>query len=335
MYWTTFLLGRLIHAAVTLLCVLVVVIVAVRLIPGDPVEIMTAGSPGITQAQRQQLRAQLGLSGPLLTQVVTVVERAIQGDLGELIRFRRSAAEVVLERLPATIELTGVSMFLALLMSLPIGILAALRPKSIIDYAASAVSILGVSIPSFVLGVVLIVVFSLYLRWLPVSGRGGDGVLPSIAVLLRGGGPESLTIAVEHLILPSFALAFSVVAWNIRLTRSSMLGVLGTDYVRFARAKGLSEYEVVIRHAFRNAVIPTITIIGLQLGYLLSGAFVIENVFAWPGVGRLAVQAIDWRDYPLVQTIVVITATMFLGINITVELLYQLADPRIRRTQVP
>jgi len=330
MYWVLFLLRRFVHAVTILICVLAVVIVGVRMIPGDPVEIMTAGSPGITEVQRQQLRAQLGLDGSVLSQLVTALGRTAHGDLGQSIRFRRSASDVVLERLPATMELTVVSMILALAMSLPLGILAAINRKKLFDAIASCVSVLGVSVPSFVLGVALIVVFSLKAKWLPVAGRGGDGLVVSIAELLSGGDPAAVLDALAHLALPAFALAFSVVAWNTRLTRSAMLEALNTDHVRFARAKGLPEFVVVMRHAFGTALIPIVTIVGLQLGYLLSGAFIIENVFAWPGVGRLAVMAISWRDYPLVQAIVAMTAALFLGINVAVELLYQLIDPRIR-----
>ncbi len=333
MYLIPFFLRRLTHAVIILFCVIVTVVAAVRMIPGDPVEIMTAGTPGITEEQRQALRSQLGLDGPLLTQVVGSVQRFAVGDMGESIRFRRSAAQVVIERLLATVELTFAAMLLALAISLPLGILAALFRGRFLDRVASGVSILGVSIPSFVLGVVLILFFSLHLKWFPVAGRGGQGVLFGLADLLSGKGIGPLVSSLRHLALPAFALAFSVVAWNTRLIRSSMIEVLKADYVRFARAKGLPEFTVVIRHAFRSALIPTITIVGLQMGYLLSGAFIVENVFAWPGIGRLAVQAVSWRDYPLIQAIVAVTAAMFLLINIAVEMLYQIADPRIRHVR--
>ena len=333
MYLIPFFLRRLGHAAAILFCVVVTVVVAVRMIPGDPVEIMTAGTPGITEEQRQELRSQLGLDGSLLTQVVGSVQRFASGDMGESIRFRRSAAEVVVERLLATVELTFAAMFLALAISLPLGILAALFRGRFLDRVASAVSILGVSIPSFVLGVVLILFFSLHLKWFPVAGRGGQGLIFGLLDLVSGRGIQPLVSALRHLALPAFALAFSVVAWNTRLIRSSMIEVLKADYVRFARAKGLPEFAVVMRHAFRTALIPTITIVGLQMGYLLSGAFIVENVFAWPGIGRLAVQAVSWRDYPLIQAIVAVTAVMFLLINIAVEMLYQIADPRIRHAK--
>jgi peptide/nickel transport system permease protein len=180
---------------------------------------------------------------------------------------------------------------------------------------------------------VLILFFSLYLKWFPVAGRGGQGLIFGLVDLVSGRGIQPLFSSLRHLALPAFALAFSVVAWNTRLIRSSMIEVLKADYVRFARAKGLPEFTVVVRHAFRTALIPTITIVGLQMGYLLSGAFIVENVFAWPGIGRLAVQAVSWRDYPLIQAIVAVTAVMFLLINIAVEMLYQIADPRIRHAK--
>ncbi|CAI8040514.1 Glutathione transport system permease protein GsiC [Geodia barretti] len=303
-----YLLQRLVHAVIVITVVVFVVSLIVKVIPGDPVDVMSAGNPGITAEQKDKLRAQLGLTRPVLEQFASYFTGAVQGDLGQSIRFRVPVTQLIAERLPATLELTILSMIIAMLIALPLGVVTALRRGSMVDYSGTVVAILGVSIPSFVLGILLIIVFAVDLRWLPSSGR------------------ESF----RYLLLPSIALALSITAWNARLTRSAMLEALGQDYVQFARAKGLPNRVVYIRHAFRNAMIPTITILGLQLGYLLGGTFVIENVFAWPGIGRLAVQAIFWRDYPIIQGIVVVIGGLFVLINIGIDVIYRMVDPRIR-----
>ena len=324
-----FLLRRLAHALVVILCVIFIVSVLIKLIPGDPVDIMAAGNPGITAEQKQALREQLGLTRPLLEQFVTYLGAAAVGDLGQSIRFRVPALQLVMERLPATLELTVVAMLLAVLLAIPIGVVSALRQGRPADYAASIFAIVGVSIPSFLLGILLIMLLSVDLGLLPSSGRGT--FLPTALVQsLSRGTAAPLVKSLRYLVLPSVALALSVMAWNARLTRSAMVEALRQDYVQFARAKGLPPGRVVVRHALRNAIIPTVTIIGLQLGYLLSGSFVIENVFAWPGIGRLAVQAIFWRDYPVIQAVVLVTGILFLAINLAIDLIYRWVDPRIR-----
>jgi len=295
-----FVLRRIAHAVIVVLCVVFAVSVLIKLIPGDPVDIMSAGNPGITEEQKQQLREQLGLTRPLLAQFGSYLAGAVRGDLGQSIRFRVPALQLVFERLPATLELTAAAMLIALLVAIPLGVATALRQGGAVDYFGSVFSILGVSIPSFVLGILLILLFSVDLNLLPASGRG-DFLPAAVGKLIHSGSTQALSNSLRHLVLPAVALAVSVMAWNARLTRSAMLEVLRQDYVQFARAKGLPQRVVVMRHALRNAIIPTITIVGLQLGYLLSGSFVIENVFAWPGVGRLAIQAIFWRDYPVIQ----------------------------------
>ena len=324
-----FVVRRLAHAAVVVLCVVFAVSVLIKLIPGDPVDIMAAGNPGITEEQKQQLREELGLTRPLLTQFGRYLAGAVRGDLGQSIRFRVPALQLVFERLPATLELTVAAMLIALLVAIPLGVATALRQGGAVDYFGSVFAILGVSIPSFVLGILLILLFSVDLNLLPASGRG-DFLPTAVGELIQSGNARSLSNSLRHLVLPAAALAVSVMAWNARLTRSAMLEVLRQDYVQFARAKGLPRHVVVIRHALRNAIIPTVTIVGLQLGYLLSGSFVIENVFAWPGVGRLAIQAIFWRDYPVIQAVVLVTGVLFLAINLVMDVLYRRLDPRIR-----
>ena len=325
----TFVLRRLVHAAIVILCVIFVVSILLKLIPGDPVDIMAAGNPGITEEQKDALREQLGLTRPVIPQFFSYLGGLVQGDLGESIRFRLPALDLVMERLPATLELTFVAMVIAILLALPIGVITALRQGSAVDYAGSIFAIVGVSIPSFLLGILLILFVSVDHNLLPGSGRGE--FLPTAVIeAITTGDPAPLWNSVRYLILPALALALSVMAWNARLTRSAMLEVMRQDYIQFARAKGLPGRVVVVRHALRNAIIPTVTIIGLQLGYLLSGSFVIENVFAWPGIGRLAVQTIFWRDYPLIQAIVLVTGVLFLLINLVVDIVYRLVDPRIR-----
>ncbi len=320
---------RLAHALAVLLGVVFVVSVLVKLIPGDPVDIMSAGNPGITPAQKQELRIQLGLTRPLLEQFTSYVGGALHGDLGQSIRFRTPALGIVLERLPATFELTFTAMVIAVVIAVPLGVVTALRPGGMVDYAGSIFGILGVSIPSFLLGILLILFVSVDFSLLPVAGRGG-ALSSAIAHAIMTGDPAVFWKSFRYLILPAIALATSVIAWNARLTRAAMLEALRQDYVRFATAKGLPRSAVILRHALRNAIIPAITIIGLQVGYLLSGSFVIENVFAWPGVGRLAVQAVLWRDYPVIQAVVLATAVTFLVINLLLDILYRLVDPRIR-----
>jgi ABC-type dipeptide/oligopeptide/nickel transport system permease component len=323
-----FLLKRTLHALVVLLCVTFVVSVLVKLIPGDPVDVISAGNPGITEAQKQKLREELGLTRPLLTQFVAYLGGMVRGDLGESIRFRVPALQLVLERLPATLELTFLSMIVAVVLAIPIGVFTALRQGGIVDYAGSIFGILGVSIPSFLLGILLILFVSVDFGLLPAAGRG-QTLTTAIAGAVAAGDGHILWRSLRYLLLPSIALALSVMAWNARLTRSAMLEVMRQDYIQFARAKGLPGRTIVIRHALRNAIIPTITIIGLQFGYLLSGSFVIENVFAWPGVGRLAIQAIFWRDYPVIQAVVIVTGTLFLLINLVIDIVYRWVDPRI------
>ncbi|MBM3517879.1 MAG: ABC transporter permease, partial [Alphaproteobacteria bacterium] len=306
-----------------------VVSLIIKFIPGDPVDVMAAGNPGITEEQKDALREQLGLTRPFYVQFGTYLWAALHGDLGQSLRFRVPTTQLIFERLPATIELTVLSMLIAVLIAIPLGIITALRQGSAIDYAGSVIAILGVSVPSFLLGILLIMVFSIDLRMLPSSGRGE--LIPTAA----WNAIVAFDFAVfwksfRHILLPAIALALSVTAWNARLTRSAMLDVIRQDFIQFARAKGLPDRVIYLRHAFRNAMIPAITIIGLQLGYLLGGAFVIENVFAWPGVGRLAVQAVFWRDYPLIQAIVVVIGGLFVLINIGVDVMYRQVDPRIR-----
>jgi peptide/nickel transport system permease protein len=309
--------------------VIFAVTVIIRLIPGDPVDIMMSGNPGMTQADRQKLREQLGLTRPILVQFGTYIADGLRGDLGESFRFRQPTARLVGDRLPATPELTLFAMLVAVFISVPLGIATALRRDSVLDLVGSIVALIGVSVPGFLLGILFILFFAVHLHWLPSTGRGLP-ITEGVTALVTQQDAEPLLDSLRHLVMPAIALGAAVAAWNTRLIRSTMLEVLHQDYVRFARAKGLSNQVVVLKHAFRNALIPTITIWGLQIGYLLGGAFVIENVFAWPGIGRLAVQSVFWRDYPLIQTIALVTSVIFVAANFLVDVLYHLVDPRLR-----
>jgi peptide/nickel transport system permease protein len=323
-----YLVVRLTQSLVAILAVSFAVTVIIRLIPGDPVDIMMSGNPGMSQADRQKFREQLGLTRPILVQFGTYLADVGRGNLGESFRFRQPTALLVGQRLPATIELTIFALLVAMLISVPLGIATALRRDSALDFLGSIVALLGVSVPGFLLGILFILFFAVNLHWLPPTGRG-QPLLDGIGLLVTGD-PEPLLDSLRHLIMPAVALGAAVAAWNTRLIRSTMLEVLRQDYVRFARAKGLTAQVVVLKHAFRNALIPTITIWGLQIGYLLGGAFVIENVFAWPGIGRLAVQSVFWRDYPLIQTITLVTSVIFVMANFLVDVLYHVVDPRVR-----
>ncbi len=325
----SYILRRTFYALLVIIGVLFFVSILVRIIPGDPIDIMMAGNPGLTEARKEELRQQLGLRDPVLVQFTKYVQGVTRGDLGMSLRYRISSSKLIAERLPATIELTLAAMLIAVLIAVPLGIVTALKQDTFIDYIGTIFALTGVSMPNFLLGILLILIFAVEFQLLPSSGQT-DPLVVAVSKALNGQGLDSLANSLRHLILPSVALGMSVAAANVRMIRSAMLDAIRTDYVRFARAKGLPERLVLAKHAFRNALIPTVTVLGLQLGYLLGGSFVIENVFAWPGIGRLAVQAIFWRDYPLIQAVVLVTAIMFVGINVAVDVIYHYIDPRIR-----
>lgn len=325
-----YLIKRVAHAIFVVLVVLFVVSIIIRFIPGDPVDVIMAGNPGITEEQKEELRDQLGLNDSVLVQFFGYAKGIVtRGDFGMSLRYRSPSRRIVFERLPATIELTLFSMLIAILIAVPFGILAALKQDTGVDYVASVLAVAGVSTPNFLLGILLVLLFAVQMRLLPASGRGYP-IIISIKKLIVGEGFEALFDSLRHLALPSIALGMSVAGANMRVIRSAMLESIRTEYVRFAKAKGLPARIVFAKHAFRNALIPTVTVLGLQVGYLLGGSFVIENVFGWPGIGRLAVRSIFWRDYPLIQTIVLVAAVLFVSINLLVDIVYKLIDPRIR-----
>lgn len=301
-----YILKRVVLALPVLVGVSVVVFVAIRLIPGDPAQLM-AGQAA-TQEVVQQIRQSLGLDQPLPVQYLYFLRNVVRGDLGRSLFNGAPVAEELAQRFPRTVRLALASMAVASLIGIPAGILAATRRSTWVDTAVMLVALAGVSVPVFWLGLNLILLFSVRLQWLPSFGY------------------ETW----RHLVLPSLTLGAASTAIVARMTRSAMLEVLGQDYVRTARAKGLAERVVVNRHALRNALIPVVTVLGLQLGTLLSGAVLTETVFAWPGIGRLLVEAVLARDYPIIQGATLLIAATFVVLNVAVDVLYGLLDPRIR-----
>jgi peptide/nickel transport system permease protein len=323
---TAYIMRRVVQTLIVLLGVLLLTFILVHLIPGDPALVILGTDA--TPEELERLRNLLGLDQPLPAQFGTYMARVAQGDFGDSIFQNEPVIKLILERLPATIELTFAALILATLLGGALGIFSALRPYSWFDTFASILALAGVAMPVFWLGMLAILIFSLELGWLPSFGRG-EGLLPSFFELLRTGDPSLLIDSIRHLILPATVLGAFSMAIISRLTRSSMLEVLNLDYVRTARAKGLNERTVIMRHAFRNALIPVVTVVGLQMGVLLGGAVITETIFAWPGIGRLLINAISQRDYPLVQALVLIIAFMVTLVNFLVDLLYVWLNPRI------
>jgi ABC-type dipeptide/oligopeptide/nickel transport system permease component len=297
---------KVFHTLFVALGVITLVFVALRM-SGDPAAAMLPGDASVEETIA--LRRTLGLDRPLYAQYASFLGSAVTGDFGTSFRHQQPAFELVLERLPATLELAFAALVLALVVALPLGILAAVYRGSAVDVAAMVFAVIGQATPYFWMGIMLILIVAVELDWVPTSGRGG----------------------LERLILPAVTLGTHFAASLARLTRTSMLEVLGQNFVTTARAKGLSERSVILAHVLKNAAVPVVTLIGLQFGTLLGGAVVTETIFAWPGVGRLAVQSIFVRDYPVVQAGVLVLALTFVALNLLVDLLYGWLDPRIRR----
>ncbi len=302
----TYILQRLLGALFVIFGVVSIVFLLIHMIPGDPVEIMLGESASTTD--REALRLALGLNQPLWVQFQQYLTGLLQFDMGNSIHFRRPVSDLLLERLPATGLLAAMTLLITLVLALPLGIIAAVRRDTVWDSGAITFSMLGVSIPNFWLGPILILVFSLWLGWFPVSGRNGFG----------------------SVVLPALTLSTGLIAVLSRMVRSSMLEVLGEDYIRTARAKGLPSQRVILHHGLRNALLPVITLLGLQLGALLAGAVITETVFSWPGVGLLTIESIQSRDYPVVQACVLLISVTYVLVNLLTDLAYAWIDPRIR-----
>ncbi len=329
-----YFIKRLALTIPTLLGVSIIVFLLIHMIPGDPIDVMIGDR--VSQEARIALEEKLGFHQPLHIQYLQWFSSAIQGDLGISIRSNQPVFQEIMSRLPATIELTLVALFIAVVFGIFFGVTAARYRNTMIDQSMIGFSLLGVSIPIFWLGLMLIMFFSVILGWLPVSGRlsMGSGVETVTNLYLLDGlitGNFALfTDALKHLLMPAFSLATVSLALVVRVTRSSMLDVLSEDYIRTARAKGLLDRKVVYVHALKNAMIPVVTVIGLQLAKLMGGAILTETVFSWPGIGRLLVNSIGFRDYPVVQGVVLFVAFAFIFMNIIVDLFYAYLDPRIR-----
>jgi peptide/nickel transport system permease protein len=318
---------RLLHTLVVLFGVSLLTFALIHLTPGDPVLVMLGTDA--TPAELERLRHLLGLDQPLYIQFGQYVGRLLSGQMGDSIFQHQPVSKLIGERFPATLELTVAAMLIAVVVGLLTGIISALVPYSVFDVTAMLLALSGVAMPVFWLGMLGILLFALQLGWLPSFGRG-EPLPDAVQAWFRYGDPGDLVDALKHLVLPAITLGAFSTALISRLVRSAMLDVLGQDYVRTARAKGLAEVLIVSRHALPNALIPVVTVIGLQVGALLGGALLAETIFAWPGIGRLLIQAINQRDYPLVQGIVLITALIVSLINLTVDLLYGAINPRVR-----
>lgn len=319
----TYTLRRLVLFVPVIVGVLLVVFLTVRLVPGDPATILVG--PEGTDEDRARITRNLGLDRPLPVQFGIYVWRAAQGDFGRSIFLRTEVSTLIGDTLPATMELALLALLFTILIAIPLGVIAAYRANTVVDYSATVLSLLGVSMPIFWFGVLAILLFSLQLGWLPSFGRG-PGLFPAIG----SGDPGEIWEALQHALLPSITLSITSVALVARLVRSSMLETLNRDYVRTARSKGLTESVVVRKHAFRNALLPVITVLGLQFGTLMGGAVITETIFAWPGLGRLVVNAISQRDFPVIQGTVVFIAVAVSAVNLLVDLSYAVINPRIR-----
>jgi len=329
------LLERLLHLVPVLLGVSIIVFLMITLTPGDPVEIML-GDQQVTPEQVETMRRDMGLDRPLHERFGVFLLNAVQGEFGLSFFHRRPVSEVIAERLPATIELSLVALLIALVTAIPLGVLAAVKKNTILDRIATVGSLLGVSMPGFWFGILLIMLFAVHLQVLPVSGRIGYAAeVPAITHLLLidtllVGRLDSFLDALAHIILPAITLALPMAAILMRVTRSSMLEVLRADYITFAEAKGLSRARILGRHALKNALIPTVTVAALETGSLLGGNMIVETVFGWPGLGRLVVESIFARNYPLVQAAVLLYAVTYVLLNFFADILYTVLNPRVR-----
>ena len=321
----TFIIRRLMQSAIVIIGVTLITFTALQM-SGDPTYLYV--SERATEEEIQRTRVALGFDKPLPEQYLTFLGKLAQGDFGNSLSYKRPAIEAVMDALPATLELTLFAMLLAIVVAIPLGVIASLNRGSPVDGSIMTMGMLGQSIPSFWLGIMMIMFFGLQLRILPISGH-----VPFIPPLVQGDVVQAFTNlpqALYYLIMPGFAVAFYSISRNARLVRSSMLEVLGQDFVRTARAKGISETAVVIRHALRNAWLPVVTMIGLEFGFLIGGVVVVEMVFSWPGIGRLVFNAINQRDIPVVQAAVVVLALVFIALNLIVDLIYAKIDPRVK-----
>jgi len=321
----TFIARRLLQSVIVIFGVTLISFVALQ-IGGDPTYLFV--SERATEEEIAMVRAALGFDRPLHIQYLTYLANVAQGDFGDSLSYRQPAMDIVLGALPATIELTLFAMIFAIGLAIPFGVFAALYRGTPVDGGIMTMAMFGQSIPNFWLGIMMILFFGLYLRWFPISGH-----VPFLLPLIEGDvvtAFRNLPQTLYYLIMPGVAVGFYSLSRNARLVRSSMLEVLGQDYVRTARSKGLTERTVVIHHALRNAWLPVVTMIGLEFGFLLGGVVVIETVFSYPGIGRLVFNSINQRDIPVVQAAVIVLSLIFISLNLLVDLVYAKIDPRVK-----
>jgi peptide/nickel transport system permease protein len=334
---TAKILERMGAALLIMLGVAVTVFFFMRLTPGDPVDIMMGELSGISEEEMAVVRQEFNLDEPLHVQLWLFLSGLARGDLGDSITRQAPVSELIVEQFPATVELALGALCFGLLVALPIGVISAVRQHSLVDRLSMGGAFLGISMPSFWLGLVLMLIFAVRLRWLPVFGRIDTEVGLSLnkvtgfyvldSILTRNW--TALGSSLKHLVLPSITLGATAAAIIARVLRSSLVEVLRADYVTLARAKGQVEYLVVLRHALRNALIPTVTVMGLQVGALLGGNMIVETIFSWPGLGSLVVDAIFNRDFPLVQGAVMVYAFTYVAANLVVDVLYTYLNPKI------
>jgi ABC-type dipeptide/oligopeptide/nickel transport system permease component len=301
-----FLARRFLLTVPVLLGVATLVFSLIHLIPGDPAQAMLGETASPQEVA--ELRARLGLDRPLTEQYTSFLGGLVRGDLGMSLRTSQPVTGMIIERMPATFELAAAAMLFAIAVAMPLGIAAAVWRGTSVDHSAMTLALMGISIPNFWLGPLLAIVFAVELGWLPVSGRG----------------------TWAHLVLPAISLGAALAAILARMTRATLLEELREQYVQAARARGTSRLRAVVRHAFRNSLIPIVTLVGLQFGAVLTGAVITETIFAWPGIGRLLIQSISFRDYPLVQGCILLIAITYVGVNLLTDLVYGVLDPRIR-----
>ena len=303
-----YILSRVFYACISLFLLSVTIFGLVR-ISGDPVILMA--EPGAKEEDLQALRHEFGLDKPIYVQYGVFVAKLMRGDFGKSLYYRVPVLELYMSRLPASIELAGAAMLISIIFGVPIGIFSAVRVNTWLDSFGNIFANLGLAVPSFCVGLLCILIFSVDLNWLPSSGSG----------------------TVKHIIMPALALGWVLMASNMRLARSAMLEVLGSEYVKLARIKGLSERLVILKHAFKNAMIPVLTFASIQLALVMNGTVVVETIFAWPGIGRLAYEGISFRDFPVVQTTAILCGVTIVAVNLLVDILYAYIDPRIRLTK--
>lgn len=324
MHAIQFALSRLLQGLALVMAVVVLNFVLVHAAPGDPVETIAGASGGMSEELRAELRTQYGLDKPLVVQLGVYLGRVVQGDLGYSYFFNLPVSGLIAERLPATLLLVLASVVMAFLIGTTLGVLSSRKPNGLLSQLVNVVSLVGFAAPVFWTGMLLVILFASVLPWFPISG------MRSIELATNASGMAGIIDVLHHLVLPTATLALIYVAQYSRLARASMLDVLGSDFIRTARAKGLSEGIVLYKHALRNAVLPVITILGLQFGNVLAGAILVETVFNWPGLGRLAFESVLRRDYPTILGVLLFSSIVVVVMNQVTDLAYRVIDPRIK-----